>query len=100
MPLFALVTHAGAKQLSNGNVLQAPPCDLPLVATSDRRQSGRGRSKAGAGQRKLDAAHSLNLQQYAKRRHAMPQEVCSSAEFLMEFNAVRHTSQHWMWALP
>ena len=53
-----------------------PPCDLPYIELPDRRpKTARGRVKQSDDDRKLEAAQQLNIEQYAKRRYAVPLEV-------------------------
>jgi hypothetical protein len=57
------------------SVLQAPPCDLPLLFGAAKTKP-RGRSgKVPEEQQKLDSGHQLTVEQYQKLRYSMPAEV-------------------------
>jgi hypothetical protein len=55
---------------------------MPYIEAPDRRgaRAARGRGKPSADERKLQAAHALSVEQYAKRRHAIPPEVRSACQ--------------------
>lgn len=56
-------------------VVQAPPCDMPLMFAPTKIRCRARQPKISEEQKKLDAGHQLTVAQYQKIRYKYPDEV-------------------------
>jgi hypothetical protein len=74
--LFALLRQHTVYGL---HLMQAPPCDMPLVFAPTKVRTRARQPKVSDEQKKLDASHQLTLSQYQKIRYMYPEEVLRAA---------------------